>query len=414
MLETLKFICIAGIPAGRRLAGLTCSGGGATMLADHGERLQLSFPQPTHECAADLRSLLPHTATVSNPLDYTTPIWGFPDKVTPVFHKMFEDNYDAAAIVQDYPLAGLDADKQSYLNDAGSFVTATSSAGLPAAVISTLPENLDESTRIMLVSSGVAPLQGLPEAVTAIASAAWCGERHSAIRQQVPQLLKVHPLEGMPALIDEWQAKQLLQTAGIATPEGKLVSAAEVSAVAQELGFPVVLKMASPRLAHKTEAGAVALGLMTATDVEDAAQRMTEAVRCYDPDAVTDRFIVEKMAPRPVAELLVSVRHDAQFGHAMTIASGGILVEVVGDAATVLLPATRNELDAALSGLKVNSLLTGARGQQGADRNRLIDTLEALARFAGEHAGSIAEVEINPLFVSSDSVVAVDALIRSV
>ncbi|MGI9464937.1 MAG: CoA-binding protein, partial [Aestuariivirgaceae bacterium] len=143
LLETLKFICIAGIPKGRRVAGFTCSGGGATMLADHGERLGLDFPQPEAATANRLRDALPHTATVSNPLDYTTPIWGFPDKVTPVFNTMFEDAYDAAVLVQDYPLDGLNADKQSYLNDAGSFIEATGRAALPAAVISTLPENID-------------------------------------------------------------------------------------------------------------------------------------------------------------------------------------------------------------------------------------------------------------------------------
>ena len=135
LLETLKFLCVAGVPGGRRVAGFTCSGGGATMLADHGERLGLHFPQPGYDTAKKLCEQLPHTATVSNPLDYTTPIWGYPDKVKPVFETMLADAYDAAVTVQDYPLDGLDADKQSYLNDAACFVEATKAAGVPAYTV---------------------------------------------------------------------------------------------------------------------------------------------------------------------------------------------------------------------------------------------------------------------------------------
>ena len=411
LLETLKFICVAGVPKGRRVAGFTCSGGGATMLADHGERLGLDFPQPNCDTAEKLRAALPHTATVSNPLDYTTPIWGFPDKVTPVFTAMFEDAYDTAALIQDYPLAELDADKQSYLNDAGSFIAATGGAGLPAAVISTLPENIDAETRDLLCAAGVAPMQGLPEALMAIRSAAWFGERAHEIAQEAPELPQPVSHDGPPVLIDEWQAKQHLQHAAeISVPDHRLVSGHDVPSAAQELGFPVVLKMASQGLAHKTEAGAVALNLSSADDVKTALSEMKTAVLRYDADAASDLFIVEAMVDTPVAELLVNVRHDDQFGLAMTIASGGVLVELVGDAVTLLLPATATDIDRAISRLKADRLLRGVRGQAGADRVVVIDALQTLAHYAACNAGNIVEIEINPLFVMPDRVIAVDAL----
>jgi acyl-CoA synthetase (NDP forming) len=414
MLETLKFICVAGVPKGRRVAGFTCSGGGATMLADHGERLGLDFPQPNTDTADKLRAALPHTATVSNPLDYTTPIWGFPDKVTPVFTAMFDDAYDAAALVQDYPLDGLNADKQSYLNDAGSFITATGGAGLPAAVISTLPENIDAETREMLCAAGVAPMQGLPEALTAIGSAAWFGERCRVISREAPALPQTVALIGEPRFIDEWQAKQHLAAAGLSVPEAKLVSGAQAGQAAQAIGFPVALKMVSDRLAHKTEAGAVVLNLVSADEVEAAVHNMAHSVAQYDAAAVSDQFIVEAMAGKPVAELLVDIRHDDQFGLAMTIASGGVLVEVIGDAVTLLLPASAREIDSALCQLKTDRLLRGVRGQPGIERAVLVDALVALAAYAGDNAGRIAEIEINPLFVLPDRVIAVDALMSVV
>ena len=130
------------------------------MLADHVQGLGLRFPPPSERTAERLAQCLPHTATVSNPLDYTTPIWGMPERVRPVFDAMLADPFDIALIVQDYPLEGLDESKDSYLSDARSFIAAARAAGVPAAVCSTLPENLDRTTREMLVAAGVAPMQG--------------------------------------------------------------------------------------------------------------------------------------------------------------------------------------------------------------------------------------------------------------
>ena len=161
LLETLKFLCVAGVPEGDRVADLTCSGGAAAMLADCAQVVGLRFPPPSNRAAERLAERLPGTATVSHPLDYTTPIWGLPERVRPVFETVLRDPFDVAVIVQDYPLDGLDESKDSYLNDARKFVAATQAAGVPAAVCSTLPENIDRATREMLVAQGVAPMQGI-------------------------------------------------------------------------------------------------------------------------------------------------------------------------------------------------------------------------------------------------------------
>ena len=174
---------MAGVPEGDRIAGLTCSGGAAAMLADYAQVVGLRFPPPTGRTAERLAQCLPHTATVSNPLDYTTPIWGVPERVRRVFEAMLEDPCDAAVIVQDYPLEGLDESKDSYLNDAREFTAATRAAGVPAAVCSTLPENIDPGTREMLIAQGVVPMQGIRETLDAIAGAVWHGRRREWIRR---------------------------------------------------------------------------------------------------------------------------------------------------------------------------------------------------------------------------------------
>ena len=114
-LETLKFLCISGPVSGKRVAAFTCSGGGATMLADYAEKINLEFNQPSKKVDGELKKLLPLTATVSNPLDYTTPIWGQPEKTGPVFKTFFKDKYDCAILVQDYLPPGINELNKYYL-----------------------------------------------------------------------------------------------------------------------------------------------------------------------------------------------------------------------------------------------------------------------------------------------------------
>lgn len=411
LLETLKLLCIAGPPKGRRVAGFTCSGGGATMLADHGERIGLEFPAPSPAIAAALRGLLPFTATVSNPLDYTTPIWGIPEKTGPVFSAFLAGGYDAAVILQDYPAPGLDESKPFYLNDAGAFVVAAAATATPAAVCSTLAENIDPDTRARLLAQGVAPMQGLHECLDAIAQGAWYSRRRTDILGQPFDPL-IHGGGRLPEamLLDEAAAKQQLAAAGIPVPEGQVTTGEEAAEVAVRLGFPLALKMLSDRLPHKTEAGAVRLGLSTAEGVTAAIAEMRRAVAAYDRAALSDRFLLERMIPVPVAELMVSVRRDAQFGAAMTLASGGILIELIDDAVTILLPASRGEMEDALGRLRISRLIEGYRGRPRGDRAGLIDLLMRLATYGLK--GGAVEVEINPLFVLEKGAVAVDVLMR--
>ena len=411
-LETIKFLCVAGVPKGPRLAGLTCSGGGATMLADYAEQLDLRFTPPSAHTAAGLRAQLPQTATVSNPLDYTTPIWGIPEKTKPVFETLFAQGHDAAVIVQDYPALGLDASKPYYRNDTLSFIAAAKSQDMPAAVCSTISENLDEETRDFLVAHGVAPMQGIDACMTAIAGAVWHGARRAEITANTPAAL-VAPLPAVSGhLMDEDAAKKLLASSGIAVPRSLTGSGSEISGLAQKLGFPVALKMVSARLPHKTEAGAVKLGLRSSDEVTAAVQRMRADVTAFNASALTDVFLAEAMVASPVAELMVSIRRDPQFGLAMTLAAGGILVELLEDARTVLLPAARSDMERALSRLKMSRLLDGYRGRPAANRQALLDTLERLAIFAVEPKNRVIEVEINPLFVGSDASCAVDVLMQ--
>ncbi len=412
-LETLKYLCVAGAPQGRRVAGFTCSGGGATMLADHSERIGVCFPKVGSAGQESLTSLLPEIATVSNPLDYTTPIWGQGDKTYPVFATALSAlNADLAVLVQDYPAEGLDASKIYYQNDAAAFAQAAQEHSVPAAICATLPENLDRGTRRHLIELGVAPMQGIHETLNAMRDAIWWSEVRARTRIDRPAALRPGATIPNPVVLTEDKGKSWLRQRAVAVPNGHVCNAAEAAGVAQDIGYPVALKMMSPSLPHKTEAGAVALGIKDAEGLSSAIQVMTATVAAYDRAAVTDRFLIEAMSPKPLAELIVTLRADPQFGPSLVIGSGGVLTELIRDARTVLLPASKDEIERALCSLRVARLLEGYRGSQKADIPRISDALHRFCAAFLEARSQVAEVEINPMFVYLDHIVAVDALIQ--
>jgi acyl-CoA synthetase (NDP forming) len=412
MLETLNLLTIAGAPTGQRLAAFTCSGGDVAMLADRGEECGIDFKAPSPAASHKLKSLLPAIATVSNPLDYTTPLWGHEEKLKPVFSALVGDDYDAALLVQDYPPPHLEEDRHLYQADARAFMQATREAGIPGAVCSSLPENLDTQIQQFLKDHDTAPLQGIGESVQAIAAATVFGrQRKKHLTQARSISFAIAGRTANSITLDEWQGKKLLENAGIPIPAGELVTVDGVSAAADRLGYPVALKLVSADLPHKTEAGAVRLNLESATQVSDAAKAIQRAVQDYSADLSQECFLVEKMVANSIAELLVGIHNDEQFGHTLTLASGGALVELVADSVTVLLPTPREDITTALHSLQVAKLLRGFRNRPAADFDRLVDAICTIVAFAQQLGAKLDELDINPLIVHPDGCTAADVLL---
>ena len=174
--------------------------------------------------------------------------------------------------------------------------------------------------------------------------------------------------------------------------------------MAEAVGFPVTLKVSSTSLAHKSDVGGLALNLQTRADTQEAAKRLGQ---------LGDELLVEEMIQGAVCELIVGLKRDPQFGLALVLGAGGVLTELLADSATLILPASRVEIERALSGLRVARLIDGYRGKSG-DRPALLDAIEAIAEFAADHADTIEELDVNPLLVlpPGKGVVVVDALLR--
>ncbi len=190
---------------------------------------------------------------------------------------------------------------------------------------------------------------------------------------------------------------------GISVPKSAVCQATEAVAVAQEIGFPVTVKILADTIIHKSDVGGVQLNLNSPQAVQQAVTRLS---------ILSDRFLVEAMAPKPIAELILGVTRDPHFGLALMIGAGGVLTELLKDHATLLFPIKRTDVEKALAALKIVPLLNGYRGQAPADKAAIVEAVMGLARFAEEHAGDVVEIDLNPVFALTQGVLAVDASIR--
>jgi acetyl-CoA synthetase len=409
LLETLKFLTVHGALRGTRIASMSCSGGEASLVADLAQPRGVTlpeFPPPTGE---RLRSILGARVTIANPLDYHTYIWGERAPLTECYEAALGADFDAHLLILDMPKPGTE---QTTAWDAAvdALVAAHRRTAAPRAtcLVSSLPEGLPEDMGARLLAEGIAPMQGLGACLDAIASAAAVGAAQAGAGDVQP--LATHPPahSGTPHTLDEWQGKRALAARGLRIPEAALATGVdEAVRHARELGFPIVLKAVSASLTHKTEAGAVHLNLTDAGQVRKAAEDMLRR-------GLPARFLVERMVPDPVAELIVGVRRDPQFGPSLTVGAGGVLVELLRDAATLLLPASPDEIRTALASLRTWPLLDGYRGRPRADVEAVLDAVTAIAGYAQDHAAALIELDVNPLLVLPEGrgAYATDVLIR--
>jgi acyl-CoA synthetase (NDP forming) len=410
LLETAKLAAIAGVLRRERLAVFTCSGADNLMTADLAARHGVALPELSPAQTAALRAELPDFASISNPLDYNTSLWGNREALTRCFTTVMQGEVDAGMLIVDYPPSDPAGQRDCDVSVDALIAACRAAGGKTPLVASDLSELIPAPARVRMISQGCTPLQGLETAVAAIGALAGRGRQPADEALAQPDL---PPLAGAPTLREEWDCKQRLARFGLKTPAGRLVPPAEAAHAAAEIGFPVALKLGRPALAHKTEAGAVALNLGSKAEVEQAVAAMTAALARHQPGLVPELFLVERQVTGAVAELIVGLSRDPQFGLVMVVGMGGVLVELVEDAASFLLPTTRAAVVEALGRLKVAKLLKGYRGKPAGDIEAAVDAVMAIAAFAEAHGDRLAELDVNPLMVlpAGQGALAVDALI---
>jgi len=387
LIETLKIFHVHGPQIGTRICSLSCSGGEAGLVADLAAPYGIDFPpvpQATHD---RLFNVLGEIPTISNPLDYHTFIWGDGPKTTEVFTAMLEA-YDAGLYIIDPP-RGDRCDPSGYQPALDAIVAAQEASGKIALPVASMPENFDERQAMALMDQGVVTLMGLETALAAVKAA-----------QLAPGLPGWRPAAALTPrdsrMLSEAEGKALLARAGVPVPRAVSGTFAEVVAGASGLTAPLALKGLG--FAHKTEAGAVRLGLASL----DGQAEMPGATG----------YLVEEMVTGTVAEILLGLRRDPVYGVSLTLGMGGVTAEVLADTVTLILPATAPQILQAMRGLRLWPLLDGHRGRPRADMQAVAEIAVALGDLMLADA-SLEEIEINPILVRAKGAVAVDALVRT-
>ena len=253
------------------------------------------------------------------------------------------------------------------------------------------------------MKDGVVMLAGINDGIAGIRAAVDVGAAWNL--PYPPPLLQRCDLKEYDSVsvLNEAESKKLLASFGVPVPEGRVIrDAVEAASAAEELGYPVVIKAVG--IPHKTEVGGVKLNLHNSDQVSAAVKGLLE---------LSESCLIEKMVEGVVAELIVGVACDEQFGPYLLVGGGGILVELMKDSASLLLPITKEHVTQALSQLKCAPLLNGFRGAPPADIDAVIEVIMAVASMVEDSPSSINELYINPLMVRAkgQGVVAADALI---
>ncbi|MCB1490551.1 MAG: acetate--CoA ligase family protein [Rhodobiaceae bacterium] len=392
LLETLKLLHVAGPLTSNRIASMSCSGGEASLMADtaHGHALELPALEPRQE--ADLRGALGPRVALANPLDYHTFIWGDEDALASTFTAMMQGNLAMGCVVLDFPRDDR-CDAEAWEPVIAAVARTKAATGRPMAILASLKETLPEEIALRLIGMGIVPFAGMDDAVAAMEIAGWLGRNRSAAP---PLLLPPAPHTGRT--LTEAEAKHALSVEGVQVPGSARADSAETAAeAAVRIGFPVVLK--GEGIAHKTEAGAVALDLGSAEAVTSAARAMPSR-----------SFLIEEMITGTVAELLIGVVADPAHGYVLTLAAGGTLTELLDDSVSLLVPAGREDVHASLGQLRIARLLEGYRGKPAANVEAILDTVMSVQAYVA--AALPQEIEINPLMCGPDRAIAADALIR--
>jgi acyl-CoA synthetase (NDP forming) len=400
--ETLKIFHLGGPLRGRRVLAMGASGGDMAMTADAARNLGLNFAPIPADAQLKLREILSERVHISNPFDFHTHIWFDRPRQRAMFDVVQRAGYDAVAFMLDCPPASA-ADDTAYVNVVQEFAAALTGAHTRGAVVSSLPESLGPATRALCLGAGIVPLQGQREALEALELAGRVGETWA---QGTHVMLSIPRRTTRSAhALAEHEAKSALAAFGVPVPRSAVVSVRDAAEAALALGFPVVIKAADAALEHKSEVGGVVLNVRNVHDAATAAQRLSR---------LSATLLIEEMVSDGVAEVLVGVSVDLQFGQLLVLGAGGVLTELLRDSVSLLPPFSAQAIAAALQRLRVMQLLEGFRGRPAGDVAALVQTILACTRYAAANLERLTELDLNPVIVRPQGrgAVAVDALIR--
>lgn len=413
MYEAAMLLGSGKIARGRGASSLSISGGNVVMLTDLGSVHGIQWPQYSEATHASLSELMPSYGRVSNPTDLTTAAIGSADMYQRVLDTIAADNnvdvmmpivtFGTRAEIDYTVHAALRADKPFALLWSGGCID---------------EPNLRPRD---LVAGGIGVYRDVLECVRAVARTMDYGQFLARFRASnelgrpagIDRRRAIESLRSCGARLTEHESKLILEAYGLKFATESVVTSADAAvAFAARIGGLVAMKISSPDIPHKTEAGGVRLNVRGADAIRAAYDEILAAARSCHPDALVDGVLVQEMLPKGV-ELVVGITRDPVFGPVIAVGIGGVHVEVLADMAYRVAPVSRHDARDMLDELRGAKLLRGVRGEGARDVDAVCEAIEQLSWLAVDLRDDIAEVDINPLvvFAQGAGYVAADALV---
>jgi acyl-CoA synthetase (NDP forming) len=410
LIDIAKAFLTRKLPAGNRVAVLTLSGGAGVLLADRCVEHGLELPPLTADTAAKLRKVLVSFAAIGNPIDATA--------------HGYNDNFASYGEAVRLVLADPNIDQVIARLPRGQAARPWSEAlinvlrGTGKPLVLSWPTAPDDNADVLsyLEQNGVPCILGAGRAVHALAALTEFARRRKEYQQrgvrQSKRIVARQALE-FPAgagTLGEHRSKQLLKRYGIPVVNDVLLKLSEVEALkSSPLAFPVAVKVESPDVPHKTEAGAIRLNIHNLADLKQAAQDVISSARGHQHDARIEGVLVQEMTSG--VEVIVGAVNDPTFGPTVAFGLGGVFTELLRDFTHRFAPFDAEAAREMIAEIKGAALLNGYRGRPALDVAALADALARVSLLIADHADRIAEIDVNPLFVREQGVIAADALI---
>jgi acyl-CoA synthetase (NDP forming) len=416
VLETASFMAKTKAPTrGRGVGILSTSGGAAVICADKAEAHGIPLPALEAKTASALHEVVPDFGSVANPSDLTAEVLKTSETFGFCLDAFLNDSGFSALVM---PM--IFAHAASSGARAPTIVEAAAGTDRPLAVVwmnewyqGPGSELLDADPKVCMFRSAdrcFATLRAWFDWHEGRALRQTETSRRSPLSAEPAARAILSEVRGRGAALSETDSKRILACYGIPIPQEILARDPEQAALAAgRIAGPVAIKIVSPDILHKTEAGGVQLGLSTPKNVREAAENILASARRYAPQARIDGISVQQMAPSGV-EMVLGVKNDRQFGPLVAAGLGGIMVELLGDTAVRLAPVNDQTARAMLTSLKGHALLSGFRGKQGVDIEGLVDTICRLSELAHDLRDVVDQIDVNPVIVGASGVMAADAL----
>jgi acyl-CoA synthetase (NDP forming) len=420
LMEAAELLVTCPLPAGDGVGLLSLSGGQIGLIADLAQDLGLDFPPFSAGATAALERILPPFSPIANPLD----AWGsgdleatYPACVDVVSQ---EDDVHLLAVSRDTPVGVAAREVEQSVAVAEAAVRVGRETGKPVLMFSNHCAGLEPRVQEVLEEGGVPYLQGTRETLRAIQALLGYGEfqrRRTEIAETgcpSPASLPRWRQRLQEGALSEVEGRRLLADYGVRGPEERLAVSADAAVeAARTIGFPVVLKILSPDIHHKTEIGGVRVGLGDDQAVRSAFQEVLAAARERHPEADLHGVLIQEMVGDDAVEVIVGLLQEDDFGPVIVFGSGGILVELFKDSSLRLPPLSRRDAREMIQETQAARLLTGFRGRPAADVEALVDALVRVSQLAVDLGDLIAALDINPMMVlpEGEGVRAVDTLV---